>query len=201
VSFGMALSLPVSLSVHVLRLQCCVVLSLARALVFKCVCLSVCLSVDAMEASGADGNGVCGRVCQRKMAELASKKGGGGGGDDAAAKKAAFLKEAEEAVRRAAQSEADRKSAVQNSEVSSTCPLPLSSLREIRVHGPETLTPESLTPESIRLQPSLIPFPLICERREMEGTSAALSANACTRACSRTRHAWHSRMWRRAAGE
>ena len=71
---------------------------------------------------------MCGRVCQRKMAELASKKGGGGGGDDAAAKKAAFLKEAEEAVRRAAQSEADRKYAFQNSEVSSTCPLPLSSL-------------------------------------------------------------------------
>jgi hypothetical protein len=57
---------------------------------------------------------------QRKMAELASKKGAAA--DDAAAKKAAFLKEAEEAVRRAAQSDADRKSAVKNAEVSSTYP-------------------------------------------------------------------------------
>lgn len=76
-----------------------------------------------MGASGADGNRVCGRVRQRKMAELASKKGGGGAGDDAAAKKAAFLKEAEEAVRRAAQSvgsvgsDADRKASFQNTEV------------------------------------------------------------------------------------
>jgi len=51
------------------------------------------------------------------MAELASKKGASAGGDDAAAKKAAFLKEAEEAVRRAAQTEADRKSADKNTEV------------------------------------------------------------------------------------
>lgn len=44
---------------------------------------------------------------QRKMAELASRKG-----DDAAAKKAAFLREAEEAVRRAAQQDANRRNPV-----------------------------------------------------------------------------------------
>mmetsp|Transcript_41150 Transcript_41150/g.82767 ORF Transcript_41150/g.82767 Transcript_41150/m.82767 type:complete len:99 (-) Transcript_41150:100-396(-) len=51
---------------------------------------------------------------QRKMAELASKKG-----DDAAAKKAAFLREAEEAVRRASQQDANRRKPVQAMALSS----------------------------------------------------------------------------------
>ena len=53
---------------------------------------------------------------QRKMAELASKKNAGGGSgssDNAAAKKAAFLKEAEEAVRRAAVAKSERKAQVE----------------------------------------------------------------------------------------
>ena len=53
---------------------------------------------------------------QRKMAELASKKIAGGGSsssDNAAAKKAAFLKEAEEAVRRAAVAKSERKAQVE----------------------------------------------------------------------------------------
>jgi len=78
-----------------------------------------CTLVD-LSAGLSDVSGGCvcvwGRV-QRKMAKLASKKGASAGGDDAAAKKAAFLKEAEEAVRRAAQTEADRKSADKNTEV------------------------------------------------------------------------------------
>ena len=56
------------------------------------------------------------------MSELASKKAGtAAGSDDAAAKKAAFLKEAEEAVRRAAKTESDRKSADKNVEVRVVC--------------------------------------------------------------------------------
>jgi len=124
-------AVPRSLPVHVLRLECLALLSRARALVLECVvvcvrvcgCLSdcsqsVCLVVQwgpvVLTATECVGD------WQRKMAELASKKGAAA--DDAAAKKAAFLKEAEEAVRRAAQSDADRKSAVKNAEVSSTYP-------------------------------------------------------------------------------